>query len=366
MVRRRFTDIKLRSCSFLILYLFVLERYFLSVAALAFVSMSAAKFGRVVVVGSANQDMTSYCARQPVLGETVLGERFETSAGGKGANQANAASSVAENRVTMICRLGDDVFGQSLLQNFEKKGIKLDKETTVLKEQDISTGVATIIVDTKSGDNMIIVTPGANHELTPDQVRESLTAQLSSEDTDPSKTVVVVQLEILPEAALEAMKVAKEHGAMTLFNPAPAPEDFGLEDFYPYTDILIPNETELQMLCKGQEGDEVTLAKSLLNKGIGEAVICTLGARGAVVVKNGSEIYVAAPSDVPGQDQPVVDTIGAGDAFCGSLAAYLSSGGVESLERAAGMVGSVSSGKVSSPVNHLHFVRDPHLFSISY
>jgi len=276
----------------------------------------------VVVVGSVNQDLTAYSSVVPVLGQTVMGERFETGCGGKGANQANAAASLGISPVTMICRMGDDVFGQNLLQNFRRTGVQVDEKQTVLPQT--SSGVATIVVDTKCGDNMIIVTPGANYELKPDDIRKQLTNM-----KDPPK-MVVVQLEILREAALEALKVAKEIGATTVLNPAPAPEDYSLDDFMPYTDILIPNESELRVLCGHKEDDatcdEEGLAKSLLAKGVGKAVIVTLGARGAMLVEKDATTLVAAPEDLPCKDDPVVDTIGAGDGFCGSLATYMSAG----------------------------------------
>jgi ribokinase len=287
------------------------------------VSMSGNK-NHVVVVDSANQDLTSYTATLPVLGETVTGQSFETGCGGKGANQANAAASLGLSPVTMVCRTADDVFGAALLENFRRKGVQVDEKTTVLSAEKTSTGVATIVVDTKSGDNMIIVTPGANHELKPKDVREALT---SMKDTP---AVVIAQLEILPESSLEALKVAKELGATTVFNPAPASADLNLEEFFPYTDILIPNESELRTLCGENEDDkscdEEALAKSLFKKGVGKAVIVTLGARGAMLVEKETTTFVAAPDDLPCKNDPVEDTVGAGDAFCGSLSTYMSAG----------------------------------------
>ena len=183
-------------------------------------STSLPKKNRVVVVGSANQDLTSYTANVPVLGETVLGSSFDTSCGGKGANQARAAASLEISPVSMICRTGDDVFGRALLANLGSVGVQVDETSTVLTGVDSpATGVAAITVDTVTGDNMSIVTPGANHALTPQDVRESLQAL-----KDPAPAVVVVQLEIAPESALEALKTGREMGAITILNPAPAPD----------------------------------------------------------------------------------------------------------------------------------------------
>jgi ribokinase/non-canonical purine NTP pyrophosphatase (RdgB/HAM1 family) len=267
-----------------------------------------------------------------------MGSSFETSCGGKGANQARAAASLEISPVTMICRTGDDVFGKALLTNFGLVGVQVDHKSTVLTHADSpSTGVAAITVDTESGDNMIIVTPGANHALMPQHVRESLQAL-----TGNGLAVVVVQLEIQPESALEALKTGKEMGAITILNPAPAPESFSLEEFYPFCDILIPNETELAKICGGKGGStEEEMAKSLLDKGVAQAVVVTLGARGAMVVQSVPDgggvktTFVDAPADLPCRKDPVQDTVGAGDAFCGALSTYLSAG--VGLVDAAGM-----------------------------
>lgn len=295
---------------------------------------AASSSKRVAVVGSANQDLTSYTSNVPVLGETVMGSTFTTSCGGKGSNQARAAASLAISPVTMICRVGNDVFGENLLRDFRKAGVEWESDKTVTDKT--SSGVASIVVDEKSGDNMIIVTPGANHVLSPADVDESLRSL--------KPAVVVVQLEITYEAALQALKTGRELGAITILNPAPAPSDKStLEEFYPYIDILIPNETELRTLCgvdQDSDDDEVTLAKSLLTLGVRKSVICTLGARGAMVVQkasdddgdDGEEVevqYVDAPEDLPARQEPVKDTIGAGDAFCGSLSSYLTVDGMD-------------------------------------
>lgn len=288
----------------------------------------------VAIVGSANQDLTSYTPVVPLMGETVTGSNFETMPGGKGANQACAAASLGLAPVTMVSRVGEDSFGRDLLKNFKAKGVQFDKDLTILKEKDgkkVSTGIASIIVDTNSGDNCIIVTPGANHAMSGDDVTKSLKAM----PEPPS--VVVTQLEILTEAALAAMKTGKEMGAITILNPAPAPEASALKDFYPYCDIIIPNETELYKICGVSEAEgkdaEEKLARDLFQKGVGKAVVVTLGARGAMVVAKSDKetdgyktTLVSAPDDLPCRDDPIVDTIGAGDGFCGALATYLSVG----------------------------------------
>jgi len=282
----------------------------------------------ILVVGSANQDLTSTSDVLPTLGETIMGKDFAIACGGKGANQAVAAASLGMAPVAMVTRVGDDLFGRNLLDNFRRVGVNYFGEAeTVLNAT--PSGVASIVVDAKSGDNQIIVTPGANYKLTQEDVRQKIM------DIKPSQ--VLVQLEILPRVAFEALKAGKDVGATTILNTAPAPFGWSLEEpemqFYKYVDILILNETELEKVtCNGKEsGDEETLAKSLITKGVGNAVIVTLGARGAMIVEKNDQggietVIVDAPEDLPARKLPVKNTVGAGDSFCGALAAYRSTG----------------------------------------
>lgn len=208
-----------------------------------------------------------------------MGNSFGTACGGKGANCAVAAASIGQGLgvpVQMTCRVGSDIFGQNLLKNFRKVGVKFNEEETVL--QDIESGVASIIVEGKSGDNSIIVTPGANFKLTPNDVKKAV--------KDARPAMVVSQLEVKPDVAYVAMKTGKEMGAVTILNSAPAPEGYTLEDpgrnFYQYIDVLILNESELEKLCEQSGADsknsEEELAKFLLlEKNVGKAVIVTLG-----------------------------------------------------------------------------------------
>jgi ribokinase len=285
--------------------------------------MSSHSNNHVMIVGSANQDLISITSVIPSTGETVMGEEFSISCGGKGANQAVAAACLKVSPVSMVCRVGDDIFGKNLLDSFRRVGVTFDEEKTVL--EGVSSGVATVIVDKNSGDNRIIVSPGANYKLTKEDVQEAI------KETKPA--CVVVQLEILPKVALEALKAGKEAGATTILNTAPAPEGWSLDDpgmnFYPYIDILVPNESELRKLCSEKDGDEENMAKALLKKGVGRAVVVTLGARGAMVVEKKDKdvkiTYVNAPDELPARDQPIKDTVGAGDAFCGALSTYIAS-----------------------------------------
>lgn len=124
---------------------------------------------------------------------------------------------------------------------------------------------------------------------------------------------------------MAALRAAHAHGSRTIWNPAPVATD-RLDEYFQFTDVLIPNETELRTLCGGDDGDEHVLARSLLARGVRTAVIVTMGAQGVVIVfpDNDTPHYVAAPDDLPCRDDAIVDTIGAGDSFCGALASYMS------------------------------------------
>ena len=286
----------------------------------------------ILVVGSANQDLTSKTKTVPTLGETVLGTGFATACGGKGANQAVAAASLQLAPVAMLCRVGSDLFGKNLLENFRRVGVDYfgDAETVVAKTP---SGVASIVVEETSGDNTIVVSPGANFVLAADDVKRTIAS------TRPSQ--VLVQLEVLPAVAFEALRSGKLSGATTILNTAPAPDGWSLEtpdrNFFEHTDILVLNESELNKVSsvaptssESGDTDEATLAKRILSRGVGIAVIVTLGSRGAMVVeKSGDTItttLVDAPPDLPARKFPVKNTVGAGDAFCGALAAYRSQG----------------------------------------
>lgn len=330
--------------------------------------MTSANGGKVVVVGSINQDLTTYSQSLPAPGETLLGTDFVTSAGGKGANQAVAAASIGvvckENGVHMIGRVGKDDMGRGLLKGLRSRGVSNDEEESMVSGE--HTGVASINVSS-SGQNTIIVASGANFSLKAKEVDSSLTKLLQNGGVQSQRDVVLVQLEIDPATALQALQTATSKSALTILNPAPAPKGWTLtQDWYSNIDILVPNESELASLC-GASVDEVTgegeeaMARSLLEKGVRTAVIVTLGERGAMIVRRKSDsgtveqtssdvndddsnhetIMISEPADLPHAALPVVDAVGAGDAFCGALAAYLSRG-VE-LQQASSMACGVAS-----------------------
>jgi ribokinase len=264
--------------------------------------------GRVVVIGSSNTDMVVKAARIPEPGETVLGGEFVMVPGGKGANQAVAAARLGAV-VTLVARVGDDLFAEASLRNFREAGIRTE---FVFRDATAASGVALILVD-REGENAIAVAPGANARLTPADVDRAETAIREAE-------VVVLQLEVPIETVLHALGLAKRHGRRVILNPAPAARV--PDEALSLVDLLTPNETEAEMLLGGGAaglGGIAATAEALRAKGVG-TVIVTLGREGAFVVGPEGSFHV------PGRHVQAVDTTAAGDAFTGALACALAEG----------------------------------------
>jgi ribokinase len=269
---------------------------------------------RIVVIGSANIDLTTFTDQFPRPGETIFGRDFSLGFGGKGANQAVAARNCGAD-VTMIARVGDDMFGDATIQNFKSLGIDTSR---VLATAGVSTGVAPIFVDS-SGQNRILVVKGANDRLSPEDV-------YAAKDVVLAADVVVLGLEVPLLTTMKSLQFAREHGIKTIFNPAPAQvldlHEAGLADY------VIPNETEAEVIS-GQPVRNLDDARKCVHKLIEgglRSVIITLGANGALF---GDQHIPAFPVEP-------VDTTGAGDAFIGSLAVFLSCGygEMEAISRA--------------------------------
>jgi len=266
------------------------------------------KRSRVTVVGSFNTDLVARTPRMPVRGETVLGGPFHMGPGGKGANQAVAAARLGAE-VTMVVKLGNDVFGDQAEANLVKEGVRSD---FVFRTEETHTGAALIMVDAE-GENMIVVAAGANNLLKPEDVDAAHEAIVQAD-------VLLVQLEIPPETVERAIALAHEAGVQVLLNPAPG-RPLSAE-LLALVDVLTPNETEAQIITGLPVRDlkeAETAARQLLAKGVGAAVV-TLGAQGALVVTS------TGLERVPGRRVEVVDTTGAGDAFSGALAVALAEG----------------------------------------
>jgi ribokinase len=266
----------------------------------------------ILVVGSLNMDLVVQMPAIPRPGETLIGGRFATFPGGKGANQAVAAARLGSH-VAMIGRVGGDAFGEQMLKIIGDEGIDI---RFVGVDVHSATGVALITVDAH-GQNSISVASGANFTLTVDEVRLAW-------QQIPHVDLLVMPLETPLETIETAAIIAKERGARVVLNPAPA-RDLD-EDLLRKVDFLIPNETETERLTGSKIQTEVDARRAgiaLLGRGVG-SVVLTLGEKGAMVIEG-------APTRpdcqlIPAFPMPVVDTTAAGDAFVGALATGLGEG----------------------------------------
>lgn len=265
----------------------------------------------ILVIGSLNADLVVRVSRFPAPGETISGEDLAIIPGGKGANQAVAAARQGA-QVSMVGCVGDDSFGPALVQNLQSSRV----DTSHVRTDPASTGTATIVVDAQ-GQNSIVLSPGAN-------------AKVSTSDVDAvsfeNAKILLLQFEIPFKTVTYAASVARQNGLRVVLNPAPARPI--PDSLLANIDILIPNESELQLLT-GMPVNDMESAKpaaqALLAKGV-ETVIVTLGSNGALLVTPEATV------NIPAFNVDVVDTTAAGDAFIGGFAAALLKG--SSLEDA--------------------------------
>lgn len=264
---------------------------------------------RLVVVGSVNMDLVARVARLPRPGETVTGRELREIPGGKGANQAVAAARLGAD-TALLGRVGDDALGGDLRRALKQAGV----DTAALQTTaGCGSGVALIGVE-DSGQNAILIVPGANGRLTPDDVRRA-EAVLAGADA------ILLQLEIPRESVAEAIRLGKRLGVLTVLDTAPIPEGDLPEELWT-ADVVSPNQTEAEVLTgmpvRGPE-DAARAAACLRERGAG-LVVVKLGAQGAFVLGEG----VAAA--VPARRVEPVDTTAAGDAFTAALALALVEG----------------------------------------
>ena len=256
-------------------------------------------------------DMMTYVERVPAAGETVVGIRFAQGFGGKGANQAVMASRLGAH-VSLVTCLGEDVYGDMTLDNLVREGIDT---AAVTRAADESSGVAPIWVE-PDGTNRIIVVPGANEHLTPDQATRAVEAA-------PAVRVVLGQFEVPQHVTAAAFAAAGRRGAVTILNPAPAAEV--TSELLAVTDWLIPNEVEFASLAlsyrPGQVGGVDDEAIAAVATGSGVRLVVTLGADGVAICEDGVHVTRVPPPVVH-----AVDTTGAGDAFVGAFAYGLARG----------------------------------------
>ncbi|WP_322795265.1 ribokinase [Tepidiforma sp.] len=260
---------------------------------------------RIVVVGSLMMDLVVRAPRPALPGESLIGRSFATFTGGKGANQAIAAARLGAD-VSLVGAVGNDAFGEELLRAASADAVDTSH---VVRLPVHGTGVAIPVVF-DDGTNLIYALPRANLAL-PVSAVEAAANLIAAADA------LLVQFEVAPEATLAALRIARRAAVRTILNPAPvAPHP---QEVFTLADVLVPNEVEAALLSGVAGDDPPAQARALLRLGPG-AVIITLGERGAFLATRGLEQAIPVPA------VEAVDTVGAGDAFCGALAVRLALG----------------------------------------
>ncbi|KAI4131374.1 MAG: hypothetical protein LQ338_001259 [Usnochroma carphineum] len=285
----------------------------------------------VTVIGSLNTDLITRTTRLPKPGETLTSTSFSTGCGGKGANQAVACARLSRSmnnisspsvNVRMVGAVGEDTFGKDLVTELESNGIDASGVRLAAREK---TGTAVVIVEEDTGENRILINPGANYSVLP----STFSPSLFSASSLPS--LIILQLEILVHTVVHVIHAAKEAGVPVLLNPAPA---VGLpSEIYSGMEHLILNETEAQLLAEigaqslQEDGRLHDACEYFLTRGVRNVVI-TMGADGVywksknhAVVGNTAMQHVTAA-----KVEKVVDTTAAGDTFVGAYAVGISSG----------------------------------------
>lgn len=269
---------------------------------------------KILVIGSSNTDMTIKSDNLPLPGQTILGGRFVMGPGGKGANQAVAAKRLGGN-VEFICKVGHDIFGKNAADGYKKEGIDISH---ILYSTEPS-GVALILVD-KTGENVISVAPGANGDLSVEDI-ESIANVIKEAD------YLILQLEIPTDAVIRAAKIAHEAGVYVILNPAPACKL--PNELFQYISLITPNQTETELMTGVKlinEQSFITAVENFNRMGVKDVII-TLGSKGSLVCYDGKNEFV------PAIKVDAVDATAAGDTFCGAVCVALSQG--KNLKEAA-------------------------------
>ena len=278
----------------------------------------------ICVIGSLNMDLVVKVDTMPKGGQTLIGSNFKEVPGGKGANQAVAMARLGGN-VSMIGKVGNDGFGQTLLNALKADNVNTD----YIGIEEGPTGVALITVD-KNAENSIVVAPGANFKVAVEDIDNNIEAINNSD-------IVVVQLETPLETIKYGLKKAKEAGKYTILNPAPA---VVLEDeIIKNVDLLTPNETELEILSGVEintEDDIKRAAQIMIDKGVKELIV-TLGSKGSLYINKERSMFKSA------YKVQAVDTTAAGDSYTGALSvAFSNNKDVEEAMDFASKVGALS------------------------
>lgn len=270
--------------------------------------MQAAHKKRIVVIGSSNMDMVVKSSRLPNPGETILGGEFMMNSGGKGANQAVAASRLG-GKVWFVSKVGNDIFGKQLLELYKSDNIHTEY---IFRDEIFPTGIALITTDEK-GENSIVVASGANANLLPEDIRFVREIIVGSD-------LLMMQLEIPIETVVLAADMARQAGLKVILNPAPA--RLLPESLFKMLYLITPNETEAEILSgvKITNLDSAKRAADIIQaKGV-ENVIITLGSDGALIKEKGQFCKIDA------YEVKAVDTTAAGDVFNGALCTFLAEG----------------------------------------
>ena len=278
----------------------------------------------ICVIGSLNMDLVVKVDTMPKGGQTLIGSNFKEVPGGKGANQAVAMARLGGN-VSMIGKVGNDGFGQTLLNALKADNVNTD----YIGIEEGPTGVALITVD-KNAENSIVVAPGANFKVAVEDIDNNIESINNSD-------IVVVQLETPLETIKYGLKKAKEAGKYTILNPAPA---VVLEDeIIKNVDLLTPNETELEVLSGVEintEDDIKRAAQIMIDKGVKELIV-TLGSKGSLYINKERSMFKSA------YKVQAVDTTAAGDSYTGALSVAFANGkNIEEAMDFASKVGALS------------------------
>jgi ribokinase len=277
----------------------------------------------LVVVGSFMMDLVIRAPRRPTTGETLVGHSLEQFFGGKGCNQAVAAARAGAS-VAMVGSVGGDDYGRQLLGLLDREGIDA---AHVAVDPEEGTGIGAPLVE-DSGDNSIVIIPRANHRVTVADIE-------AAADLLAGASVVLLQLELPIAVSVAAARIAHEAGTTVVLNPAPAVSCDELAPFEGLIDVLVPNEGEAALLT-GIDGDPLAAAKALQGR-FGTHVAVTLGERGSLMLSDGDH------EELPAHVVDAVDTVGAGDAYCGALGARLAAGdALDAAARWAGAAGSLA------------------------